>query len=277
MKLRQWANLVLAVAAVASIPALAEAANINPTVVFAEDPNQVQTRMTLAFDGTYYWSVSGGGTFGIREAQYASNGAFIADFTPGLDFRSDFTDAAGNLYARQFANPTIYKQTAPGSFTPFATLIGGSLDAQSGVVLNGAGTEYLAFNMGVVTRWNLAGTLLGTLNLSGFGSVAGENSYPANRGIAAAGNNLYTYNSGILSTWDLAGNRIAQDNLVGGGASFDSNFSLSFANGLIFVENSGSWRGYDVGASQTTPVPEPTTCVLVGLGLGAAIRRRLRA
>src|SRR5262249_27551808 len=53
------------------------------------------TTMTLAFDGTHYWSCSGGTTDGERLAQYDLSGNLIARFAPGLDFRSVFADAHG--------------------------------------------------------------------------------------------------------------------------------------------------------------------------------------
>jgi autotransporter-associated beta strand protein len=219
----------------------------------------------MAFDGTHYWSVSGG--FPTADAEYTAAGGFIGTFGPGLDFRSDFTDAGGNVYARAFNNPTIYKQTSPGTFTPFVTLSGGSLDAQSSVVLNGAGTEYDAMSGGTVSRWNLAGTFLGTVSLSGFGSLdANENVYPANRGLAAVGNFWLTYDNGKLSYWNFSGNRVGTTTLTGAGSSFDSNFSISYANGMVFIGDfgGGTWRGYAVSNNPIGGLTGPTSLAFGG-------------
>ena len=221
------------------------------------------TSMTLAFDGVSYWSSSGGSTGGNRYAQYNSSGSLITTYAPGLDFRSVFTDASGNVYARQFNNPTIYRQTAPGVFAPFVTLVGGSLNSQSSVVFNGNYTEYVAFNAGTLSRWNLGGTFLGSVSFIGFGSMFGENSYPANRGVAAAGNLYYTYVNGNLSAWDQTGTRVATTQLLGAGTSFDANFSLSRANNRVFIVDNpgGTWRGYSFGAAfnNSGPVNEGGT------------------
>jgi uncharacterized repeat protein (TIGR01451 family) len=222
--------------------------NYFPSITFS---NVIQaTTMGLAFDGTNYWSCSGGGTNGIRLGQYDASGGSLAGYFPGLDFRSIFTDGNCGVLARVLNDRTIYRMISPGVFTNSGvTLTGGSLDAQSSVVMNGAATEYIATSAGVVSRWSLNGSYLGSVTLQGFGSVSGENSYPQNRGIAAVGNYWLTYNGNrVLSAWDTAGNRVAQSVLFGAGTSSDSSFSFSYCNGKAFVVDNfnGSWRGYDV-------------------------------
>ncbi len=217
--------------------------------------------MGVAFDGANYWSVSGNSTSGNRLARYDAAGNLLATYAPGLDFRSIFTDAAGTVYARTYASGTIYRQTAPGVFSTHLLLSGGSLNSQSSVVLNGSGTEFIAMNNGVVSRWQPDGTYLGLVTLVGFGSVGGETTSPQNRGVAAAGNYWLTYNgNGILSVWDATGMRVAQATLQGVGATFDSAYSFSYCNGKVFVVDSagGTWRGYEVCA-QTTPLPPTIT------------------
>ncbi len=124
----------------------------------------------LAFDGASYWGVDGGDTYGTRVSQYDASGNFIAAYSPGIDFRSVFTDAAGHVFARQFDDNTIHSMTAPGVFAAAVSLTGGSLDAQSSVVLNGAGNAYIAMNGGVVSSWDLTGVYIGAVSLAGYGT-----------------------------------------------------------------------------------------------------------
>lgn len=239
------------------------------------------TSMMIAFDGTYYWSSTGDSTSGVRYAQIGSDGTLVQTFSPGLDFRSVFVNptSRGTVYARTYASGAIYQQTSLGVFSTTAVSLPG-LDSQSSVVFNGAGTEFLAMNAGVVSRFNLSGTLLGAVNLAGWGANS-ENTYPQNRGIAAVGNYWFTYNSGALSVWDTAGAKIGTTTLVGAGTSFSSNFSLSAANGMIFIADgsSGLWRGYKIG--DFSAIPEPSTWALLGGGSIACAmlrwRRRRRA
>jgi uncharacterized repeat protein (TIGR01451 family) len=208
------------------------------------------TTIGLAFDGTNYWSVSGGGPSGNRLARYDAAGAVLNTYAPGLDFRSVFTTANGTVLARAFSDPVIYRQNAPGGFVNSGvTLTGGTLDDQSAVVLNGAGNEYLAMASGTVSRWSTNGTYLGSVTLQGYGSVSGENDLGPSRRIAAAGAYWLTYNGNqILSIWDANGNRRAQATLIGAGNGFDAGFSFSYCNGKAWVVDGpgGTWRGYEV-------------------------------
>jgi hypothetical protein len=208
------------------------------------------TTMGIAFDGTNYWSCSGGGTTGVRLARYTSSGALLASYSPGLDYRSVFTRADGTLLARAYNSGVIYQQTSPGVFVSSGvTLTGGTLDAQSSVVLNGASTEFQAMSGGVVSRWSTNGAYLGSVTLSGFGSLSGENVYPQNRGLGVLGDLWLTYGgNGILSIWDTTGNRVVQAALPGAGTTTYSDFSFSFCNGKVFIVDTagGKWRGYDL-------------------------------
>ena len=222
--------------------------SIHTNVTFTDGLGTVS--MGIAFDGTNYWSCSGNDTVGNRFARYSLSGALVATYAPGLDFRSVFTRADGTVLARAYNSGVIYKQTSPGVFASSGiTLTGGTLDAQSSVVLNSAGNEYQAMSGGLVSRWSTNGAFLGSVTLSGFGSVSGENVSPQNRALGVLGNLWLTCNgSGIISIWDSSGNRVIQAALPGAGTSFDSNYSFSFCNGKVFIVDvaGGKWRGFDL-------------------------------
>lgn len=220
------------------------------------------TSMAVAYDGSNYWSASGGGTSGTRYAQYDSAGNSISTFSPGIDFRSVFTDTGGNVFARGFNSSTIYTQTSPGVFSSYLTLSGGSLISQSSVVMNDNG-EFVAMNNGAVTVWDASGNFASSFSLAGY-----SGNYPENRGVAVADDYLFTYFNQTLSAWDYAGNLLDQASLLGAGTSFDSYFSLSYANDHIFVVDGagGTWRGYDIGLSAAA-VPEPGSLALLALGI----------
>ena len=216
------------------------------------------TTMGITFDGTNYWDCSGGSTGGLRLGNYSASGALLGTYSPGLDFRSIMTTAGGTVLARAFNTNVIYQQTSPGIFVNSGiTLTGGSLYSQSSVVLNGAGTEFDAMYLGVVSRWSTNGTYLGSVNLQGFGNLSGENAFPQYRGLAAFGDVWLTYNgNGILSAWDYSGNRLFEMPLPGAGTSSDSSYSFSCCNNKVFiVDGAGlTWRAYDLSSGASVAV-----------------------
>jgi hypothetical protein len=212
------------------------------------DFNDTFTVMTLAFDGTDMWVSHGGSAADMNEGQYDSNYTLLQRFQPNLDLRSFFTIGT-TLYARPFSNSSLYKQTAPGSFTPAVTLTGGTLDSQAAVVYDPNTATFVENDYGTVYTWNAGGSLVKSIPLVGWGQNS-ENSYPQGRGVAVARGCYLTYSgAGILSAWSDTGVRLATTTLTGAGVSFDSYFSLSYARGLVWVVDkvAGTWRGYNVG------------------------------
>ncbi len=209
------------------------------------------TTMTLAWDGTSFWSCSGGSPGGDRLARYSAAGALMQLYQPNIDFRSVFTKGDGTqpVYGREYSSTQVRVQTAPGSFGFDVSLAGGSIDAQSALVWDADSSQFVAFNAGTVTRWNSNGTFASTVTLQGFGNQGNENQYPQNRGIIYRGGYYVTYSEGTLYGWNPAGQRVKQTILNGAGTSFDSHFSLSYAAGKVWIVDSagGTWRGYNVG------------------------------
>ena len=209
------------------------------------------TTMGLTYDGTGYWSVSGGGPMGNRLASYDGDGNFVLAYQPGIDFRSIFT-LGGNdptVYARGFNSGEVQVMNNPGMFMNSLALKGGAPDAQAQVVLDDTGNELISMNSGTVARWDSGtGAFIANVTLIGYGK-GGENMYPQNRGIAKVHGYYLTYYNQILSAWDDMGNLAKTTTLNGAGTSFDSYFGYSWANGMFFVVDmaGATWRGYDVG------------------------------
>ncbi len=204
----------------------------------------------LAWDGVSFWTGNVGTSGGNVLAQYTGAGTFVSTYQAGIDFRSVFTkgDGTSALFARPFSTLQLQLQTSPGVFTNDISLTG-SLNGQAALVWDSDNNEYVGMEGGTVYRWAANGSALSSVTLVGYGTLNSESSYPNNRGVAWASGYYLTYSNGVLSAWDSQGARIDTTNLTGAGITFDSHFSISYAQGKAWVvdDNNGTWRGYDVG------------------------------
>ena len=231
------------------------------------------TPMPVAFDGVNYFAGSGGGPES-PETLYSSIGAqlAVASPSPGIDFRSLFSDATGAIYARGYDSNVIYKQTSFSNFTPFVTL-DGDLDPQMQVVLDSNGSRYIGNMNGQVQEWSLTGALIGTVTL-------GPN-FDASNGldIASAGGYWLNYANSTLSAYnETTGQLVDSTVLADAGSGY---WGQGYANGYFFVPNDdqSGYSGYAI--SLPTAVPEPGSLALILTGLGsvalvASRRRRAR-
>jgi hypothetical protein len=235
------------------VPPVLDKPAYDASVTFPDSGMLMDTRMGIAWDGTNYWAFSGGSPSGNTLAQYSAAGAFVNVYQAPVDFRSVFT-VGGNgttVYGRGYSDSNLLKMTSPGAFTQTGVVLsGGMLDAQSNLVFNPAGTELVAMANGNVDRWTTAGTHIQSFMLQGLGSMdPNENIYPQNRGIVVIGDYYLTYYNQKLTAWDSNGVRIKSSTLNGAGTTFDSYFSLSYANGMVWIVDGPNltWRGYNVG------------------------------
>lgn len=224
------------------------AGSIAPDVDFAAS-SIIGVTAGLAWDGTELWSVSGGEADGLRLAQHASDGAVLMTYAPDFDFRSVFTQGDGGetIFAREFAQSTLSTMTSPGAFATDVTLAPAepALGSQAAVVWNDDADEFVALSQAVVLRWSADGTFIGITELEGLGdAVPAELEYPSNRSLAWGQGCYLTYADGIVSSWDVQGQRVDTATLEDEPATLDSEFSLSYANGRIFVGDGTTFRGY---------------------------------
>jgi hypothetical protein len=255
-------RLVVAVSAVALsgglvvvAAAAAGAAAVSPGLSFADASGS--TPMGVTFDGTHYWSVSGGSSFGVREAEYDATGALVATFSPGIDFRSISVDTSGRIFARGYNSPTIYQQTSPGVFATFATLSGASIHFQGSlVVVNQAGDGFLSVNQGVVDEWDMSGAHTGSVTLNGYGANGEGTSYIDGVRIAQVDGYFLTYNASTaeVSLWNSSGTRVSTLTLTGAPAhDISAAYSFSAADGHVFLDYGGQWHEFPLYALSTTP------------------------
>lgn len=278
--------VILCLSAAASAGPVFSSASYNATTTFV-DGGVGATTMTLAFDGSNYYTATGGYQ-SSPIVKYDANGNFVASTspTPSIDFRSIFTNSANELLARGCCDAsngkTIYKQTSFGNFSAYVTLGGTGPDFQSAVVLNSAGTEYISRTGTAVKRWDLTGNQLASVTLNNSG-VANANGYPFDRGIAAADGYWLTFVNQTVYAWDETGDLLDSASLIASGNSGNSGFSYSFANDKFWVvDTSGStWLGYDIGLtnnpSNSVPLPGTLALVLLGLVAAASAGRRTSA
>jgi len=206
------------------------------------------TPIAMAWDGVSYWSVGGGGP-GVGMAEYDAAGVHQQTLNPGLDFRSLFTQGEGvtPLYARSYNDATIWVDDG-GTFSAHVSLATAmpGLYNQSSVVWDEAESEYVAAFNGTVIRWSADGSFIGSTELLGFGDAPYEHEVvnASNSQIAWAERCILTYSNGSLSAWDAEGNRVDTADLL---PMYSANeFSLSYANGMVWISDGTTWQGVNV-------------------------------
>lgn len=273
--LRRSALFVGAVALLTSAPmALADGTLLDNGELMLHFTNAVGlTPMSADNDGTWIYSVSGGGIEGKRFARYFQNGLLDQTFATGIDFRSIFTDNSGNLFAKEYGTGNIYSLTQNGTPTFLYTL--NDPQAQSSASFNADDTELYTRDGSTIRRYDSStGLFIGSFELQGL--AGDELAFPAFVQMETSrSGRILTYAAGIVSEWDSQGNRIGTSNIPisGDPSGFDTTWSFSVGGDdyiYLYSQASGRWKAWNIG------IPAPGTLALLAIG-GVVGRRRRRS
>jgi hypothetical protein len=198
--------------------------------------------MNIAFDGEFYHGYSGG-TSSCEMHRWDDGGRYLDEHVPGIDGRSVMTQVGciGPFMLNAYNDRTIYVQTGPEAYAPDFDLSGGTLDSQTVLGYDQVRDLFVSQDLTGLTvdRWAADGSHVGTLSLTGGGSHSTYASAVTNNGC------YLTFNAGTLYSYDGdSGALVGSTSLLGVSAA---NYSLSYANGRVFVNDGGGWQGYSIG------------------------------
>jgi len=218
------------------------AQTINPDIYFDDEPGT--HNMGLASDGEFYYTCNGGKTYEGKISKYSLNGNFMKSYEIDLDMRSImYNPKDKNLYVNCY-DGNIYKITSlnDGSFQlTYSKLY---KNDQASLALGPKGKYLYCLDNGTITIYDFAkGTVADTYYDISSGPDLGSGS----NAIAASKKYIITFNAEkqVFYLYDKKGS-FKESIKYGKG---DYGFSLSYANGQIFVAEDGDygmgkWYGY---------------------------------
>ena len=220
------------------------AQRINPAITFNEFPET--HNMHICSDGNYYYTVNGGKTDYGKIGKFTLNGKLIDHYSIELDMRGIMYKKKGkSLYVNCY-DGNIYKiiDVANGSYElVYAELYPNS---QSCLALDHKGKNLYAFDSGTLDIYDFStGVKVNTI----YGLKCGTDVKSGSTCVAIDQKHIYTWDGDLqqIFIYDKNGKMIKTVSISEG----DYGFSLSSANGLIFVckdgdYDEGTWYGYDI-------------------------------
>jgi DNA-binding beta-propeller fold protein YncE len=213
------------------------AQKLSPAIQFNEDPRTHNVH--ICSDGKYYYTINGGISSKGMINKYDLKFKLLSTYDIELDMRSImYEPKEGRFYVCTYEK-NIYKITdiTTGKFE----LLKESLydDPQSSLALSPDGKLLYAFDKGEIKIYKFPScTLVNTIK--GFDS--GKTPTTGSCVVAVGSKYIYTWNTEykLIFIYNLKGKKIKSVEIEDG----DYGFSLSAANGKIFVSKDGN---YDVG------------------------------
>ena len=220
------------------------AQKLSPVATFEENP--ITHNVHICFDGKNYFTINGGKPETGMINKYDLEFKLLKTYKIDLDMRSImYEPKEGKLYVCTHEG-NIYKITdiATGKFEFLKDSVYG--DVQSSITLSPDGKMLYAFNKGKLRIYKFPSCKLLKI-LNGFDS--GKTAKTGGCVVAVDRTHIYTWNTEykIIFIYNLKGKKIKSVEIKDG----DYGYSLSSANGLIFVStdgnyDTGKWYGYDL-------------------------------
>jgi len=237
-------NIVLISVLFCFFNVILNAQDLTPTLSFSEKPGSYS--MHLCFDGNLYYSVNGGVPAVGKISSFTLQGNFIKSYPILLDMRSIMYNKKDKSFYVTTTNRKIFRiiDMIAGTYElVFSNLYE---NKQASLSFGHKGKNLYAFDQGTVSIYNfktgalirtLAGLKCGDGNRKGAGTVAVDKEF------------IYTWDAATseVYSYDMEGKFVKSFVLSDG----DFGYSLSYANGMIFVSHSpqgktGHWYGYNL-------------------------------
>ncbi len=217
---------------------------LSPVIVFNESP--VTYNMHICSDDSYYYTANGGVAEDGKITVYNLQGIPVATYPIKLDMRSIMYNRKDKSLYVNTIEKVIYKIIDIEVGTYEVLYSGLYNNIQASLAIGYKGKYIYAFENGTLSVYKFSdGSLVKTLS----GLKCGEREIKGSVAVAVDKHHIYTWDSDkkTVYAYDLDGRFIRSFILSQG----DFGYSLSYANGLIFVAHSesgktGTWYGYDL-------------------------------
>lgn len=227
-----------------SFKPLAVSQVIKPKITFQEDPQTHNAH--IASDGKFYYTVNGGRANKGQINKFSFDGKLIDSYDFLLDMRSImYNSKEGKFYICTYERD-IYRITdmQQGRYEMVKSKM--YENEQANLAMSADGKYIYCFDKGTLQIFKFPdGKLYKTIT----GLDSGKEFISGSSCVAVDKKHIYTWNPDykMIFVYDLKGKKIKTVEISNG----NYGFSLSFANGLIFVADdgdyaTGTWYGYDL-------------------------------
>ena len=222
----------------------ANAQVFKPKITFQEDP--LTHNVHIASDGEYYYTINGGRSNKGQINKFSFSGKLLDTYEMMLDMRSIMYNSKEKKFYICTYEKQIYRITDLQQ-SRYELVKSDMYDnEQANLAMSADGKLIYYFNDGVLKIYKFPS---GDLQKEIKGFDCGKETGAGNSCIAIDGKHIYTWNADykMIFVYDMKGKKIKSVEIEKGSYGF----SLSYANGLVFVSDdgdyaTGTWYGYDL-------------------------------